>query len=567
MEKNQRKNRWNFDRRTILKSAAASSLAGGLPAAASTAQEDRPRGYTGRYFNLPESHPDMEDRITGRVTGMVAPELPLRFTGAGGVSQPDWFDESRLSFERIDPSLSFGGNFFPLDEGLEGDPFHFAVHWSARVVVPENGTYTFSIASDDDSWVFVDRQLTVDNGGVHAAATRSGSIFLEEGEYDLDIYYAERHRLQSAMTFTPDSRVEVFATEGNEFDRVKREKLALAGRLTAMSPTIDEAGRVEASLSAMEALVDDDELEADRAVEAVERMKLGENVTEALLAGIGPSVAAPPEGADTLIGAPAGSPPANPAIDIAGRTVELAFDLLVAVAAVAKLVAEAAGALGRLGSVVGSARRRLESVESDLLDEMLSEIDEVAEELREVTDEVGQEVIDLVVDSGITAGEELAAFVASELTDIRDTLANEIVGHFEQNRGAESIDAHLAGLDASLGGGGTGQPSFGGSLAGAESASETGVALINAEVAEGDQRFDILDTALDVATGLELVGVALLAVSGGTAGISGAIGAVLEAIGFITGVASSFLGAANGPIVISRAAAAHGSALDGVVEG
>jgi fibro-slime domain-containing protein len=157
-------------------------------------------GYTGTYFNLPGDHPEVE----GNVTGVVKGDNPFNH---------DWYDAQYLSFERNDPDLTFGGTWFPVDEGMEGDPYYFAVHWQANISVPAGGEYSFLMGSDDDSWLYIDDIMVIDLGGIHALEEEIGFVNLTAGVHDLNIYFAERHVVESGFYFEfLDPEVEVVST-------------------------------------------------------------------------------------------------------------------------------------------------------------------------------------------------------------------------------------------------------------------------------------------------------------------------------------------------------------------
>ncbi|HET56904.1 MAG TPA: fibro-slime domain-containing protein [Deltaproteobacteria bacterium] len=165
-------------------------------------------GLMGYYYNLDTSHPDVETDITGLKTGMVessltGPTPTLTAYGATLVNQFDWWDNSYSAFSRVDSDEDLKNNFasswFPVNEGLPGDPLHFAVHWTGQFYVAADQNYNYTMGSDDDSWLFIDDQLVLDLGGIHAVTYTNYSLFLTEGWHDIDIFFAERHTSQSGF--------------------------------------------------------------------------------------------------------------------------------------------------------------------------------------------------------------------------------------------------------------------------------------------------------------------------------------------------------------------------------
>ncbi|MDD2807167.1 MAG: SdrD B-like domain-containing protein [Patescibacteria group bacterium] len=126
----------------------------------------------------------------------------------------DWYQSNHFRFSRVDSSIDFGDNFFPFDIAPEsatpddienGHDFHFGVHWSGIVHVDNPGEYIYTVRSDDDSWIYVDGVLiNNDLQGIHAPTATSGSMLLT-GDNVVDIYFAERHRSESAFSFNFDS--------------------------------------------------------------------------------------------------------------------------------------------------------------------------------------------------------------------------------------------------------------------------------------------------------------------------------------------------------------------------
>jgi cysteine-rich repeat protein len=158
------------------------------------------KGWHARYFNYPGVHPDMNlhpslwpDDGHGDPQSDVIPW------------DTNWYDDDPyFRFSRIDSSLEFGADFFPLDIAIEeednGHDYHFGIHWRGLAMVDIPGTYFGSISSDDDAWLYLDGELITDNSGIQSVSTELVELELT-GSNVIDIYFAERHVTDSFFSF------------------------------------------------------------------------------------------------------------------------------------------------------------------------------------------------------------------------------------------------------------------------------------------------------------------------------------------------------------------------------
>ncbi len=197
------------------------------------------RDFLGR--DLPGGHPDFQ-YVIGDDRGIVATTLgtdgkPVYASATttpttnGREAFDQWYRDTsgvnltvvdRLTLDRTEPGTFVfdSANFFPLDgrgwvaAGREptrtnGHNFHFTSE--VRYWFEYQGGETLSFRGDDDVWVFINRALAIDIGGVHGA--ESDSITLDDaaaarfnlragGIYEAVVFQAERHTTQSSYRLT-----------------------------------------------------------------------------------------------------------------------------------------------------------------------------------------------------------------------------------------------------------------------------------------------------------------------------------------------------------------------------
>ncbi len=130
------------------------------------------------------------------------------YHAAAGVNQTT---STSLLFSDIGGGLFQYDNsaYFPIDGVLMGNQGNAHNYWFTTQL---HTTFTyaagqsFAFLGDDDVWVYIDKKLALDLGGVHVA--KAGSINLDTlgltagNTYDFDFFGAERHTNESNVKIT-----------------------------------------------------------------------------------------------------------------------------------------------------------------------------------------------------------------------------------------------------------------------------------------------------------------------------------------------------------------------------
>ena len=213
--------------------AAALAFNGSVFAQATTTLTGTVRDFMPGALVPGSTNPDFEAGIGGLNTGMVSSTLSgsaptyVGVSGYGSVSSAasfaQWYGSAAPSTpysitltETFAGSGIFSysnGSFFPIDGMLLGDyccghNYHFTYQIAATFGYLPGAGQTFSFSGDDDIWVFFDKKLGIDLGGIHG--TTGTSVNLDTlfgpgkaaGNYAFDFFFAERHTTGSNFSLT-----------------------------------------------------------------------------------------------------------------------------------------------------------------------------------------------------------------------------------------------------------------------------------------------------------------------------------------------------------------------------
>ena len=90
--------------------------------------------------------------------------------------------------ERIDPQISADAlSSLPQLAGLTAA----SIEWSGYLVVRDTAVQRFATKSDDGSWLWIDEQLIIDNGGIHPVRNRVADVWLERGVHPIRVRYRQ----------------------------------------------------------------------------------------------------------------------------------------------------------------------------------------------------------------------------------------------------------------------------------------------------------------------------------------------------------------------------------------
>ena len=90
-------------------------------------------------------------------------------------------------FDKLAPVASGVADGFDL--GLARRRNGYAIRFEGKLEVDRAGNYTFRVASDDGSKLWVDGKLIADNDGIHPTSEKSGRVRLDKGRHEVVVGY------------------------------------------------------------------------------------------------------------------------------------------------------------------------------------------------------------------------------------------------------------------------------------------------------------------------------------------------------------------------------------------
>jgi outer membrane protein OmpA-like peptidoglycan-associated protein len=83
----------------------------------------------------------------------------------------------------------------------------FAIDYRGRISLPEAGTFTFRLTSDDGAKLFIDGQEVIDNDGVHGPGSIDAEVELAAGIHEIRVPYFQgpREEIALVLEWGPDA--------------------------------------------------------------------------------------------------------------------------------------------------------------------------------------------------------------------------------------------------------------------------------------------------------------------------------------------------------------------------
>ncbi|WP_137287203.1 ThuA domain-containing protein [Halorussus salinisoli] len=241
---------------------------------------------------------------------------------------------------------------------------------------------------------------------------------------------------------------------GTGLQKLADEKLALAESIDGIAQNIEEKPQVEATLESLTDRVDEGSLSEAEAEDAIKRMLLGENVTEATLTAIGPAGddgEYDPSDHDLEIDTPGGIG----AYDTAKVAVDGAVAILVSLLLSKQGVKRLRRILpGWATDKISGAMKWIKNGIENLISAALGAFETVVRRVRDGAYTISDTLEDVLQEGGKKSADVAVSKLFGKLPEVNSGLAGILTGIFETET-PDSLDGALDDLDADLGGDGT----------------------------------------------------------------------------------------------------------------
>jgi fibro-slime domain-containing protein len=103
-------------------------------------------------------------------------------------------------------TLPIGQNMFPPNgTGSDDNSSYQTAILTGTLVVPVDETVSFTLGSDDDTFLAIGNNVVAQVGGVHASGNANYSTLLTAGNYSLTLFYADRDHVAAYLDFSIDT--------------------------------------------------------------------------------------------------------------------------------------------------------------------------------------------------------------------------------------------------------------------------------------------------------------------------------------------------------------------------
>lgn len=443
--------------------------------------------------------------------------------------------EAHTGFERDDTSLLFfwednaGVSLVCIhDKPYNGDggqvTFDFAGLPSAGGWVVKDDSGDSYTSQDRGEWAWNHRHT---DGGAYRGVDGANITITPSFDAGIDSWQllggTASNPTRQELDLSKSLTISVGTRSSPSLAAVSEEKLALAQRVSSASLSVDDIRIARDALETLQANTSAGEISEETAIVAVQRLKLGENVSETALVAPGPTDVINPENGQTLVGESR-----SQSYNLVDRFTDLFIEICVIAAVLGGAIVGGAAAV--LGGAAVAAVNELYAAVKGLLGAISAVADTLGDLFDNDTIERFAEVLKQASDPEKAFASELLGPAKEKVrTDLRHTMEQDYNGSIEPV--LERFADDVGGESASSGG--DPDPAIGGTAEAARTTSERAideiVSLVSAEVSDL-KTTNALTAVLDIAAGLAALGSVIFGIPGIVAGILAGVSTLMKAV-------------------------------------